>query len=86
MSVATHSAIFGIDATCASVNAYDLVVTDVMVSVGDAVAAEQILMILEYNKVVTEVTSPNPGTVMAIHCQMGDEVQVGDRLIDIRPS
>ncbi len=86
MSVATTSAIFGIDATCASVNAYDLVVTDVMVSVGDAVAAEQILMILEYNKVVTEVTSPNPGTVMAIHCQMGDEVQVGDRLIDIRPS
>ncbi|MEE8172858.1 MAG: biotin/lipoyl-containing protein [Alphaproteobacteria bacterium] len=84
--MATTSAIFGIDATCASVNAYDLVVTDVMVSVGDAVAAEQILMILEYNKVVTEVTSPNPGTVMAIHCQMGDEVQVGDRLIDIRPS
>ncbi len=86
MNVATTSAIFGIDATCASVNAYDLVVTDVMVSVGDAVAAEQILMILEYNKVVTEVTSPNPGTVMAIHCQIGDEVQVGVRLIDIRPS
>ena len=50
-----NGGIFGIDATCASVNAYDLVVTDIMVSVGDAVAAEQILMILEYNKVITEV-------------------------------
>ncbi len=76
--------IFGIDATCASVNAYDLVVTDVMVSVGDAVEVEQILMILEYNKVVTEVTAPAPGTVVEIRCQLGDEVQVGDRLIDIR--
>lgn len=84
MRAAADSAVFGIDATCASVNAYDLVVTDVMVSVGDAVAAEQILMTLEYNKVVTEVTSSNPGIVAAIHCQRGDEVQVGDRLIDIR--
>ena len=85
MRAAADSAVFGIDATCASVNAYDLVVTDVMVSVGDAVAAEQILMTLEYNKVVTEVTSSKPGIVAAIHCQRGDEVQVGDRLIDIRP-
>ncbi len=81
-----NGGIFGIDATCASVNAYDLVVTDIMVSVGDAVAAEQILMILEYNKVITEVTAPAPGTVVEIRCQLGDEVQVGERLIDIRPN
>ena len=86
VSAAADNDIIGIDATCASVNAYDLVVTDIMVVVGEAVEAEQILMILEYNKVVTEVTSPNPGFVVAIHCQLGDEVQVGERLIDVRPN
>ncbi|PPR22123.1 MAG: hypothetical protein CFH39_01421 [Alphaproteobacteria bacterium MarineAlpha10_Bin2] len=85
MSVAPDNVIIGIDATCASVNAYDLVVTDIMVSVGDTVEAEQILMILEYNKVVTEVTAPAPGTVVEILCQLRDEVQVGERLINIRP-
>jgi len=77
---------FGILATCTSINAYDLVVTDVMIAVGDAVEADQILMTLEYTKVVTEVTTPGPGVVAAIHCQKGDEVQVGDLLIDIRPA
>ena len=42
-------------------------------------------MILEYNKVVTEVTAPAPGTVVEILCQLRDEVQVGERLINIRP-
>ena len=56
-----------------------------MASVGDTVEAEQLLMILEYNKVVTEVTVPAPGTVVEILCQLRDEVQVGERLINIRP-
>ena len=85
VSAAADNDIIGIDATCASVNAYDLVVTDIMVVVGEAVEAEQILMILEYNKVVTEVTSPNPEFVVAIHSQLGDEVQVGERLVETRP-
>ena len=85
MSLTADNRNIGIDATCASVNAYDLVVTDVMVSVGDAVEADQILMILEYNKVVTEVTAPASGTVVEIRCQLGDEVQVGERLVEIRP-
>ena len=85
MSVAGDNVIIGIDATCASVNAYDLVVIDIMVSMGDTVEAEQILMILEYNKVVTEVTAPAPSTVVEILCQLRGEVQVGERLINIRP-
>ncbi len=43
------------------------------------------LKILEYSEVATEVASPNSGFVVAAHCQMGDEVQVGKRLIDVRP-
>lgn len=86
MSDTAAQEIFGILATCTPINAYDLVVTEVMIAVGDAVAADQILMTLEYTKVVTEVTTPGPGIVAAIHCEMGDEVQVGDLLIDIRPA
>ena len=86
MSDTAAQEIFGILATCTSINAYDLVVTEVMIAVGDAVAADQILITLEYTKVVTEVTTPGPGIVAAIHCEMGDEVQVGDLLIDIRPA
>ena len=56
-----------------------------MVSMGDTVEAEQILMILEYNKAVTEVTAPAPSTVVEILCQLRDEVQGGERLINIRP-
>lgn len=86
MSEAAQQETLGIEATCTSINAYDLVVTEVMVAVGEAVAAEQILMTLEYTKVVTEVTTPTAGVVAAIHCLKGDEVQVGDRIIDIRPA
>jgi pyruvate dehydrogenase E2 component (dihydrolipoamide acetyltransferase) len=86
LSEAAQHETLGIEATCTSINAYDLVVTEIMVAVGDAVAAEQILMTLEYTKVVTEVTTPSAGIVAAIHCQKGDEVQVGDRIIDIHRS
>ena len=57
----------------------------VIASVGDTIEAKQNLMILEYNKVVTEVTAPAPSTVVEILCQLRDEVQVGERLINIRP-
>ena len=82
---AAGNEIIGINATCGSVNAYDLVVTNIMVALRKAVEAEQILMILEYNQVITEVTSSNPEFVVAVHCQLGDEFQVGERLIDARP-
>ncbi len=37
---AANNEIIGIDATCASANAYDLVVSDIMVAVREAVEAE----------------------------------------------
>ena len=86
MSDAAEIKTIGIEATCAFVNAYDLVLTEVMVAVGDTVAAEHILMTLEYAKAVTEVTTPAAGIVATIHCLKGDEVQVGDRIIEIRPA
>jgi biotin carboxyl carrier protein len=75
-----------IDAACTSVNAYDLVVSEIFVAVGDSVTAEQVLMTLDYNKIITEIAAPAAGTITAIHCALGDEVQVGDRIIDLRPN
>ena len=86
MSEAARQETLAIEATCTSINAYDLIVTEIMVAVAYAVDAEQILMTLEYTKVVTEVTTPAAGIVATIHCQKGDEVQVGDRIIDIQPA
>ena len=82
---AADNKMIGINATCGSLNAYDLVITNIMLTLRKAVEAEQILKILKYNKVITEVTSSNPEFVVAVHCQLGNELQVGERLIDVRP-
>lgn len=72
-------------ATCESKNAYDIDVTDILVEPGDTVEAGQLLMTLEFYKVVTEVMAPSAGTVAAIHVARRDEVQVGDPLITFVP-
>ncbi len=72
-------------ATCESKNAYDLLVTDVLVEEGAAVEEGALLATLEFYKVVTEITAPADGTVTAIHISRGDEVQVGDLLIELAP-
>ncbi len=56
--------------------------------------AEHILITLDYNKIITEIAAPARGTVIAIHCELGDEVhcelgdevQVGDRIIELCPN
>jgi len=75
-----------IDAHCASRNAYDLVVTDILVADGERVAGEQLLMTLEYYKVVSEIVAPADGVVNRIRVALKDEVQVGDPLIDFTPA
>ena len=73
-------------ATCASRNAYDLRVTEILVAEGAMVEAGQILMTLEYYKVVTEIDAPVAGVVRALCVAEGDEVQVGDPLLEIAPA
>jgi len=81
---AADKEIIGINATCGLVNAYDLIVINIMVALRKAVWAEQILKILEYNKAPAEVTSSNAESVVTVHCQFVDEFQVSERLIDAR--
>ncbi|MBI0460378.1 biotin/lipoyl-binding protein, partial [Dickeya dianthicola] len=52
-------------------------VTDVMVKVGDTVAAEQSLITVEGDKASMEVPAPFAGTVKEIRIKTGDKVKTG---------
>jgi biotin carboxyl carrier protein len=73
-------------AHCDSKNAYDLLVTDVLVTDGQNVTEGELLMTLEFYKVVSEIVAPVAGVVVGINAARGDEVQVGDALIEIEPA
>lgn len=55
----------------------------VLVNVGDTVAENQPLMILEAMKMENEIVASSAGTVSAIHVSAGQTVNPGDGLITI---
>ena len=55
----------------------------VNVAPGDAVAAGDVIVILEAMKMETEVRAPKDGTVASVDVKVGDTVAVGDQLISI---
>ena len=57
----------------------DVPVIEVLVSVGDEVAAEDPLVVLESDKATMEVPSPSAGKVAAIAVAVGDKVKEGSR-------
>lgn len=77
--------IIAVLAECVSVNARDLVVKEIQVKRGTVVAADQLLMSLEMNKIVTEIRAPVAGRVKKIYVKPEDEVQPGDKLLDLQP-
>jgi pyruvate carboxylase subunit B len=58
-------------------------VLDVLVEVGDAVEADQGLLVLEAMKMENELKAPATGTVAAIHAASGDAVEKNALLIEI---
>ena len=58
-------------------------IVDVLVKVGDAVKAGQVVLISEAMKMETEVQAPIAGTVKAVHVAKGDRVNPGDVLVEI---
>lgn len=62
------------------------VVSQVLVSVGDAVAAGDKLILLESMKMVIPIQAPYAGVVTAVNCTAGEPVQAGVPLIDLQPS
>ncbi|HSH02132.1 MAG TPA: biotin/lipoyl-containing protein [Anaerolineae bacterium] len=59
------------------------VVAEVLVAVGDEVAAGNKLILLESMKMVIPIQAPTAGIVTAIHCQAGDSVQPGVPLVEL---
>ncbi len=58
-------------------------VIEVLVAVGDTVAAEDPLVTLESDKATMDVPSPAAGTVRAIHVKVGDNVSEGSLVLDL---
>ena len=58
-------------------------VVQVLVAVGDQIAAEQSVVELETDKAVVEVPSPVGGSVTAIHVAPGDKAAVGQLIVTL---
>lgn len=56
----------------------------VLVSAGDAIAEDDVVMILEAMKMETEVRATSSGTVASVSAKEGDSVAVGDVLMEIQ--
>jgi pyruvate/2-oxoglutarate dehydrogenase complex dihydrolipoamide acyltransferase (E2) component len=55
----------------------EVVIMDILVKAGDAVAEGQLLFVVETDKTLVEVPSPFAGTVVEIRIATGDEVKTG---------
>src|SRR5690606_39181668 len=65
-------------------DATDVEVIEIMVAVGDTVAAEQSLITVESDKASMEVPSSHAGVVTAIKVKLGDKVNQGSDIIELR--
>ena len=59
------------------------VVAQILIHVGDAVAAGDKLLLLESMKMVIPIQAPYAGVVTAVHCAAGDSVEAGVPLLKI---
>lgn len=63
--------------------AEDVEVVELLVAVGDTIAADDSLLVLESDKASMEVPSPIGGTVVSIAVSEGDKVEEGTLLLEI---
>ncbi len=61
-------------------------VLEISVAAGDAVEAEQTLLVLESDKATIDVPSPGAGVVKAVLLSEGDEVKEGDAILELADS
>ena len=59
----------------------DIPVIEVLVSKGEAVAADQSLLTLESDKATMEIPAPVAGTITEMHVALGDTVSEGDIVV-----
>jgi biotin carboxyl carrier protein len=58
-------------------------ILDIKVSVGQQVAANDVLVVLEAMKMENDIVTATAGTVAAIHVNKGDSVDTGALLVSI---
>lgn len=58
-------------------------IVDVKVKMGDAVAAGQLVAVLEAMKMETEILAPSAGTVGTVHVEKGASVNLGDAIVSL---
>lgn len=63
----------------------DVPVIEIMVSIGDTVAAEDPLVTLESDKATMDVPAPQAGTVHSIDVALGDTVSQGSVILTLEP-
>ncbi len=61
-------------------------VIEVCVAVGDEIAVEDSLLVLESEKASMDVPSPQAGKVIALHVAEGDKVSEGDLIVELEVS
>jgi pyruvate dehydrogenase E2 component (dihydrolipoyllysine-residue acetyltransferase) len=64
----------------------DVPIIEILVSPGDAVAADDPLLTLESDKATMDVPAPFPGTVKELLVKIGDKVSQGTQLLTLAPS
>ncbi len=58
-------------------------ILDIKVKVGDAVSADQVVVVLEAMKMENDIVTPYAGTVTAVNVTKGQAVNSGDVLISV---
>ena len=61
-------------------------IVDWLVAVGDEVALDQVVVVVETEKATTELPVPFSGTVARLHGEAGERVAVGAPLLTVVPS
>lgn len=79
--VATTSAIEQV--VVPDIGAGDVPVIEICVKIGDSIAEDDSLIVLESDKATMEVPAPIAGVVKAIHVKEGDTLNQGDLVLDV---
>jgi pyruvate dehydrogenase E2 component (dihydrolipoamide acetyltransferase) len=64
----------------------DIEIIEILIAVGDQVAKEQSIIVLESDKATMEIPSPFDGTIEAISVSVGDRINEGDAIASISTS
>lgn len=61
----------------------DVEVIEISVAVGDTVAVDDVILVLESDKATMEIPAEQAGTIEALHVNVGDRVSQGDAMLDL---